>query len=52
MKILSNREDPQICRPGAIASVIIDTDANRAHIAYGQSTPQKYTMYSLKQLKP
>lgn len=46
-RILSNREDPQVCRDGTIGSVIIDIPQKVVHIAYGQPTSKNYVAQSL-----
>ncbi len=46
-RVLSDRENPQICRPGTIGSVIFDMPNKVVHIAYGQPTLDTYVGYSL-----
>lgn len=46
-RVLSDREDPQICRSGTIGSVIFDMPNKVAHIAYGQPTAESYVEHSL-----
>ncbi|MBI4062378.1 hypothetical protein HY410_00495 [Candidatus Gottesmanbacteria bacterium] len=41
-RVLSDREDPRICRSGTIGSVILDPQNHVAHIAYGQPTVNSY----------
>lgn len=46
-RILSDRNDPKICREGTIGSVIFDTFNKTNHIAYGQPTPESYYKISI-----
>lgn len=46
-RVLTDKEDPQICRNETIGSVIIDVPNKVAHVAYGQPTPESYVEYSL-----
>ncbi len=42
--ILSDTEDPPVCRPETIGSVIFDTAKRVAYVAYGQPTPTNYSV--------
>lgn len=46
-QLLSNRNDPCICKENTIGSVVIDIPNKVAHIAHGQPTPESYVEYSL-----
>lgn len=46
-RVLSDREDPQICRPGTIGSVIFDSVNRKAYVTYGQPTREGYIEYSI-----
>lgn len=47
-QLLSDRNDPPVCRDSTIGSVIFDMPNKVTHIAYGQPTPESYVDYSLK----
>ncbi|MBI3577558.1 hypothetical protein HY086_05975 [Candidatus Gottesmanbacteria bacterium] len=46
-RLLSDRNEPRICRESTIGSVVFDIPNKVAHIAYGQPTPESYVEYSL-----
>lgn len=46
-RLLSDRNDPPVCRDSTIGSVIFDMPNKVAHIAYGQPTAQGYIEYSI-----
>ncbi len=47
-ELLSDRQDPRICREETIGSVIFDMPNKVAHIAYGQPTAENCVEYSLE----
>lgn len=47
-RVLSDCEDPRICRSGTIGSVILGPQNNVAHIAYGQPTVDSYVQHRLE----
>ncbi len=46
-RVLSDRNEPPICRAGTIGSVIFNAAEKTAYIAYGQPTIGNYVEYSL-----
>ncbi len=45
-QVLSDRNDPKVCREETIGSVIFDIPNNIFHVAYGQPTPENYVEYA------
>ncbi len=48
-QLLSNRNEPPICRINTIGSAIVDNTTKTVAIAYGQPTPDMYNTYQLEE---